>query len=117
MRCPGWKPDDSRIKSAFPEGVWRGQTGARLERASAADARARLPSHSSRTGFGVLEPSGTLGIHVVDMFTSTATWAALGNIILVNIVLSGDNAFVIAMAARGLHGKHQRNAIVWGSAA
>jgi predicted tellurium resistance membrane protein TerC len=33
-------------------------------------------------------------------------WAALGNIILVNIVLSGDNAVVIAMAARGLQGGH-----------
>src|SRR5436190_602459 len=44
-------------------------------------------------------------------------WAALGNILLVNIVLSGDNAVVIAMAARGLHGKHQTHAIVWGSAA
>jgi predicted tellurium resistance membrane protein TerC len=32
-------------------------------------------------------------------------WAALGNIILVNIVLSGDNAVVIAMAARGLAGQ------------
>jgi len=44
-------------------------------------------------------------------------WAALGNIILVNIVLSGDNAVVIAMAARGLHGRQQKMAIIWGSAA
>ena len=44
-------------------------------------------------------------------------WAALGNIILVNIVLSGDNAVVIAMAARGLQGRHQKLAIIWGSAA
>ncbi len=51
------------------------------------------------------------------MFASAATWAVLGNIILVNIVLSGDNAVVIAMAARGLHDRHQRNAIIWGSAA
>jgi YjbE family integral membrane protein len=51
------------------------------------------------------------------MFTSAAMWAALGNIILVNIVLSGDNAVVIAMAARGLQGRHQKLAIVWGSAA
>src|SRR5678815_4343032 len=51
------------------------------------------------------------------MFSSAAMWAALGNIILINIVLSGDNAVVIAMAARGLEGKHQRNAIIWGSVA
>jgi YjbE family integral membrane protein len=44
-------------------------------------------------------------------------WAALGNILLVNIVLSGDNAVVIAMAARGLQGRHQKHAIIWGSAA
>ena len=44
-------------------------------------------------------------------------WAALGNIILINIVLSGDNAVVIAMAARGLHGRHQKLAIIWGSVA
>jgi predicted tellurium resistance membrane protein TerC len=35
-------------------------------------------------------------------FTSGAYWAALGSIILANIVLSGDNAVVIAMAARSL---------------
>jgi YjbE family integral membrane protein len=51
------------------------------------------------------------------MFSSAAMWAALGNIILINIVLSGDNAVVIAMAARGLEGKHQRAAIIWGSVA
>lgn len=53
----------------------------------------------------------------MGIFTSAAMWAALGNIILVNIVLSGDNAVVIAMAARGLHGRQQKMAIVWGSAA
>ena len=49
--------------------------------------------------------------------SSPAMWAALGNIILVNIVLSGDNAVVIALAARGLPPTLQRMAIVWGSAA
>ncbi len=53
----------------------------------------------------------------MDIFTSAAMWTALGNIILVNIVLSGDNAVVIAMAARGLHGRQQKLAIIWGSAA
>ena len=50
-------------------------------------------------------------------FTSGAYWAALGSIILANIVLSGDNAVVIAMAARSLPAHQQRRAIFWGSAA
>ena len=49
--------------------------------------------------------------------TTPAFWAALGSIILANILLSGDNAVVIAMAARTLPAKQQKKAIVWGSAA
>lgn len=48
---------------------------------------------------------------------SGAFWAALGSIILANIVLSGDNAVVIAMAARTLKPEQQSKAIFWGSAA
>ena len=44
-------------------------------------------------------------------------WTALLKIIGVNIVLSGDNAVVIALAARSLQGKQQKQAIFWGSAA
>jgi len=50
-------------------------------------------------------------------FTSGAYWAALGSIILANVVLSGDNAVVIAMAARSLPARQQTRAIFWGSAA
>ena len=49
--------------------------------------------------------------------SSSAVWAALGSIILANIVLSGDNAVVIAMAARSLPAHQQKKAIFWGSAA
>ena len=49
--------------------------------------------------------------------TSAAFWAALGSIVLANIVLSGDNAVVIAMAARSLPAHQQKKAIFWGSAA
>ena len=49
--------------------------------------------------------------------SSTAMWSALGSIMLANIVLSGDNAVVIAMAARSLKPEHQNKAIFWGSAA
>jgi YjbE family integral membrane protein len=48
---------------------------------------------------------------------SAAFWAALGSIILANILLSGDNAVVIALAARSLPPHQQKKAIVWGSAA
>lgn len=44
-------------------------------------------------------------------------WTALLKIIGVNIVLSGDNAVVIALAARSLPPKQQKMAIIWGSAA
>lgn len=50
-------------------------------------------------------------------FTTTAFWAALGSIILANVVLSGDNAVVIAMAARSLPREQQGKAIFYGSAA
>jgi YjbE family integral membrane protein len=50
-------------------------------------------------------------------FTSAAFWAALGSIILANIILSGDNAVVIALAARSLPPHQQKKAIFWGSAA
>ena len=48
---------------------------------------------------------------------SGAWWAALGSIILANIVLSGDNAVVIAMAARKLPDGQRQKAVFWGSAA
>ena len=49
--------------------------------------------------------------------TSAAFWVALGSIIFTNIVLSGDNAVVIALAARSLRPDQQGKAIFWGSAA
>jgi YjbE family integral membrane protein len=49
--------------------------------------------------------------------TSAAFWAALGSIIWVNILLSGDNAVVIALAARALPPHQQKKAIFFGSAA
>ncbi len=49
--------------------------------------------------------------------SSGALWGALGAIIVANILLSGDNAVVIAMAARSLPQDQQKKAIFWGSAA
>jgi len=44
-------------------------------------------------------------------------WVGLWQIILVNIVLSGDNAVVIALAARSLPPHQQKKAIAWGAGA
>src|SRR5688572_20149365 len=54
------------------------------------------------------------------MFAEVATqafWLGLLKIIGVNIVLSGDNAVVIALAARSLPAKQQKAAVLWGSGA
>jgi YjbE family integral membrane protein len=45
----------------------------------------------------------------------TSFFAALLEIMLINVVLSGDNAVVIALAARHLPAHHQKQAILWGS--
>jgi YjbE family integral membrane protein len=47
----------------------------------------------------------------------TEFWIALAQIIGINIVLSGDNAVVIALAARSLPPRQQRQAVLWGSGA
>jgi len=44
-------------------------------------------------------------------------WLALGKIIWVNIILSGDNAVVIALAARSLQAEQRKKAVFYGSAA
>jgi YjbE family integral membrane protein len=49
--------------------------------------------------------------------SSAAFWTALGMIVWTNVVLSGDNAVVIALAARSLPPAQQKKAIFWGSAA
>jgi len=48
---------------------------------------------------------------------TTVFWVGLWQIILVNIVLSGDNAVVIALAARALPARQQKQAIFWGAGA
>ena len=48
---------------------------------------------------------------------SAEFWVALGKIVWINILLSGDNAVVIALAARSLPPKQQKQAVVIGSGA
>ena len=54
---------------------------------------------------------------MLDQIYTLAFWQALGAIIWVNLLLSGDNAVVIALAARSLPAKQQKLAVFWGSAA
>jgi YjbE family integral membrane protein len=47
----------------------------------------------------------------------TGEWfGRLVGVLVVNLILSGDNAVVIAMAARTLEGANRRKAIIWGAA-
>lgn len=50
----------------------------------------------------------------VELFTAP-WWSALLAIILIDLVLAGDNAIVIALAARNLPSHLQKKAIVWGT--
>jgi YjbE family integral membrane protein len=54
---------------------------------------------------------------MMEMLYDPAFWVGLGQIIVVNIVLSGDNAVVIALAARSLPPHQQNKAVAWGSGA
>lgn len=46
---------------------------------------------------------------------SAAWWSALLAIVLIDLVLAGDNAIVIALAARNLPARLRTKAIVWGT--
>ena len=48
-------------------------------------------------------------------FFSASWWSALLAIILIDLVLAGDNAIVIALAARSMPAHLQKKAIVWGT--
>src|SRR6185436_9926577 len=48
-------------------------------------------------------------------FLSAPWWSALLAIVLIDLVLAGDNAIVIALAARSLPTHLQRRAIAWGT--
>lgn len=49
-------------------------------------------------------------------FLTGEVLARLVGVLGVNLILSGDNAVVIAMAARSLHGRQRKLAIIWGAA-
>src|SRR3546814_19559071 len=49
-------------------------------------------------------------------FLQTLSWAAVFQIILIDILLGGDNAVVIALACRNLPRKQRMQGILWGTA-
>ena len=53
----------------------------------------------------------------MEMLQSPDFWIGLIKIVWINIILSGDNAVVIALAARSLPPELQRKAILFGSGA
>ena len=52
----------------------------------------------------------------MDMFSSPEFWIAVGQIIMIDILLGGDNAVVIALACRKLPPKQRTQGILWGTA-
>jgi YjbE family integral membrane protein len=62
--------------------------------------------------FQILDPAniGSFFSQIHADMQTPAFWLAVGKIIWINVLLSGDNALVIAMACRGLRGRHR----LWG---
>jgi len=53
--------------------------------------------------------------HPLTSVSDPAFWSGLASIILIDLVLAGDNAIVIALAARSLPHRLQMRAIFWGT--
>jgi YjbE family integral membrane protein len=51
----------------------------------------------------------------MEEFMTTAFWLAVGQIILIDILLGGDNAVVIALACRNLPDKQRKQGIIYGT--
>jgi YjbE family integral membrane protein len=52
---------------------------------------------------------------VINMVSSPAFWAAAGQIIMIDILLGGDNAILIALACRNLAPEQRKMGILWGT--
>ncbi len=51
----------------------------------------------------------------MEEFLTAHFWLAVGQIIMIDILLGGDNAVVIALACRGLPPKQRTKGILWGT--
>ena len=56
-------------------------------------------------------------MQALELLNSSEAWTSLTDIMLVNLVMSGDNAVVIALAAQALPERQRRSAIIFGSVA
>ena len=54
--------------------------------------------------------------NIVEEFLTAHFWVAVGQIILIDILLGGDNAVVIALACRSLPPHQRTKGILWGTA-
>jgi YjbE family integral membrane protein len=52
----------------------------------------------------------------MEQFMTAEFWIAVGQIIMIDILLGGDNAVVIALACRKLPAKQRTQGILWGTA-
>ena len=52
----------------------------------------------------------------MDMISNPAFWLAAGQIILIDILLGGDNAILIGLACRNLPAQQRKWGIIWGTA-
>jgi YjbE family integral membrane protein len=52
----------------------------------------------------------------MDQFMHADFWIAVGQIIMIDILLGGDNAVVIALACRSLPAEQRAKGIIWGTA-
>ena len=49
-------------------------------------------------------------------FFAMIDWSVVIQIIIIDLLLGGDNAVVIALACRNLHPNQRRKVIIWGTA-
>ena len=52
----------------------------------------------------------------MDILLTADFWIAVGQIVMIDILLGGDNAVVIALACRRLPAKQRTQGILWGTA-
>jgi len=95
--------------------AFRNDCIARKSRIAKAHAAIAKLHFSGRTLSDRIGPANKSEEVAVEMIVTPEFWSALAAIVVVNLVLSGDNAIVIALAARKLPGNLQRRAIVWGT--
>ncbi len=53
---------------------------------------------------------------MLEMLNDPAFWGAAGQIIIIDILLGGDNAILIALACRNLPAEQRKWGIIWGTA-